>query len=171
MPDLDAIAQLVFFVLIVIGWVIKAVVESRQAKQRRSAPPAEPVEAPEHEDRGVRPPPPPTRRTTPQRPGWTEGPERLGRLDESVRARSLDPSASHTAPGRLLHSSAAAVAHGRAARRAHRASVLSRLSGGQEIAPGADLTRAGVLWSEILGPCRAARGPHRSPTATRRRGR
>ena len=72
-------------------------------------------------------------------------------------------------PDRLLRSSAAAVAHGRTARRAQRASVLTRLSGGLDVAPGRALTRAGVLWGEILGPCRALTGPHRSPAATRRR--
>lgn len=170
MPDLDAIAQLVFFVLIVIGWVVKAIVEAKQAKQRRSAPTPEPidetVEAPQ--DRVVRPRPHPTPPPRAPRRGRLADRARLRHLDVSVGGHDLDSTTGH-APGRLLHSSAAAIAQGVTSRREQRTSVLKRLSGGADVAPGRDLTRAGVIWSEILGPCRAQKGPHRSPAATRRR--
>lgn len=174
MPDLDAIAQLVFFVLIVIGWVVKAIVEAKQAKQRRSAPPPLPdeeslEESPASRDRTVRPRPRPTSPVPPRRPHATLADRaRLRHLDVSVGEHNLDSTTGH-APGRLLHSSAAAIAQGVTSRRVQRTSVLKRLSGGADVAPGRDLTRAGVIWSEILGPCRAQKGPHRSPAATRRR--
>jgi len=175
MNDLDALAQLVFFVLIVAGWVIKAVVEARQAKRRREAgPPPETEAVPEASDRVLRPrPTPPPIPTSARRPRSTRlrDEERLGHLDPGLAARHLDPTVGAAAPGRLLLSSAAAVAHGATARKEQRRSVLARLTGGVEVTPGKELTRAGVLWSEILGPCRALRGPHRSPAATRTRAR
>ena len=165
MPDLDAVAQIVFFVLIVAGWVIKAVVEARQAKRRKEALPPVEEEVP---DRVLRPRPRPdtTPRAPRRRPTRLGGEERLGHLGSAVADRHV-AGVGRTTPGRLLRSSAAAVAHGRTAQRARRTSILARLTGGLDVAPGRELTRAGVLWSEVLGPCRAMRGPHRSPAATR----
>jgi hypothetical protein len=174
MDDLDAIGQLIFFVLIVAGWVIKAIVEAKRAKEGRGAPAPgteqDPAEASRPEG-GVRP----RRRPQPEAvspPAPSPGPlgtaARLGRLEPGLAGRMLDAAAgSPSVAGRVLTSSAAAVAHGERTRLARRASVARRLSGGQVVEPGRDLTRAGVLWSEILGPCRALRGPHRSPAATR----
>ena len=172
--DFESVSQIVFFVLIVAGWVIKAIVEARQAKQRKTAPRPPPAEDVLREDvpRPVHVPrPPPTPPRAPARRPLTSsrgGGDRLGHLGVGLAGRTLDAPGGPTLPGRLLHSSAAAVAHGKQAQRARRASVVGRLTGGQDIAPGRNLTRAGLLWSEILGPCRALRGPHRSPAASRR---
>ena len=162
MDNLDALAQVVFFVLIVAGWVIKAVVESRKSKQQRTSPP--PPSGEENGEEGVPRPVHVPRTAPPPVPRPTRGP-----LSASLAGRTLHDTGGPLAPGRLLESSAAAIAHGKQAGRARRASVVERLTGGQSILPGRELTRAGVLWSEILGPCRALTGPHRSPAATRRR--
>ena len=169
MSDFEAFGQLIFFVLIVLGWVIKAVVEARQAKQRRAEMPDEPPPVPD--DRGVRPrSQAPTREPVPT-PVHLDpvraDTERLGHLEPSLAARRFDTSvASRTTYGNL-QATAAAVAHGALSPRARHAAVRRRLTGGLDDAPGRDLARAGVLWSEILGPCRALRGPHRPPTAER----
>ncbi len=167
MNDLDAIAQLVFFILIAAGWVLKAVVESRKAKQNRRVPQPPKVEggggrdAPGRVSR-PRPVPAPVPPPAPRRARRS-----LGHLELNVDDRTHRGADGAFVPGRLLRSSAAAVAHGKQALQVRRTSVLARLTGGRDVAPGRDLTRAGVLWSEILGPCRALKGPHRSPAATR----
>ena len=176
MDDLDAIGQLIFFVLIVAGWVIKAIVEAKRAREGQGAPapgteqgPAEAAQS-DGRVRPRRPVPPQAPRAPEPSPGPLGTAGRLGRLETGLAGRTLDASAADPGvPGRVLRSSAAAVAHGERARRARRAFVARRLSGGQVVEPGRDLARAGVLWSEILGPCRALRGPHQSPAATRNR--
>ena len=172
--DFESVSQLVFFVLIVAGWVIKAIVEAKQAKQRKTAPRPPPAEEVLREDvpRTVHVPRPPLMPPhAPARRPLAEAPvgaDRLGHLEVGLAGRTLDAPGGPTLPGRLLHSSAAAIAHGKQAQLARRTSIVGRLTGGQDIAPGRDLTRAGLLWSEILGPCRALKGPHRSPAAMRR---
>ncbi len=44
---------------------------------------------------------------------------------------------------------------------------LVRRLGGPPGAPPRDLARAGMLWSEVLGPPRSLRGPHRGPVTPR----
>jgi hypothetical protein len=54
--------------------------------------------------------------------------------------------------------------------RQRRARMLRRLAGGRPGMPAmAEAARMGILWHEILGPCRAVRGLHHPPTLERLR--
>jgi hypothetical protein len=161
MGETDSLFQLIVFVLIGVAWVLKEVLEQRRAKRRPSRPKAPAGEGEERPDVIVHPHPTRLRPVPVSPPSATDAEHDLSRL----AVRELEGGR------RVLPSTRAAAAQGAVVLKQRRESAYRRLSGGTDGPPGRDLTRAGVLWSEILGPCRALTGPHRPPHAHRRRSR
>lgn len=185
---MDEIFQLVFFLLIAAGWIIKAIADQKKRKeaQSRHSEPAEtegprpPVpHAPGHAQRPSRPPLPPPVPPVPTVPTRTSSaPPSADRWADRAPVSTWQDRHAGTArdaggmmQSRMSRSRAAdepAQGAGSVRTSARRLRAIRRLTGGCDIAPGRELTRAGVLWTEILGPARAVSGPHRSPAARRR---
>lgn len=182
------IGQLVILAIVFLGWVVKEVLEARKRKALRSPQPRRPDPARM---------PPPARRTEPEadviygtRPlphlpgggpsatgagdGGTPAPAPRGRR-ETGRLRPAGVSgeqASVLEGGRSIETltqtaSTTFTTRTTLSRRRTRALRLLRVAG----TPGSlrDKTRVAIVWSELLGPCRALRGPHRAPTFERAR--
>jgi hypothetical protein len=175
----DSLFQIVFIVLALIGWVIKSTVEEREKRkkqqQRTPVPPgqrplprAEPPPRPEHregeayhplpnpEAPSPRPAPVPTPVATPT------GGARLKEVHPQLEVLKIERLQARKAlPGR----DKTLVAEQAAKRRR----LFARLGAGATTSSPRTLARAGVLWSEVLGPPRAVKGPHRPPHLDRHR--
>jgi len=172
----DHLGNLVFVVVALLAWIIKAAVERKEAQggaRGRARPSAtvradagtgevdvvygrrripEALTAPRPRGAGA---PAPVLAEAAMVPR-TEGAPDLGALP----ARDL---------GTHIAVSTAKAAQARGSRRTP-AQAWARL-GVAGTTPGRDRLRIGVLWNEVLGLPRAVRGPHRSPPAERLRSR
>lgn len=186
------IGQLVILAILFVGWVIKEVAESRKRnargapRRRPASPPVEQGDAPAPSPRsqpepdiiyGSRPvphlPAPPAQSTTPakipqlkQSRTPTRKPTRPQRPQRAPTAAAPE----RRALGQQLvaDGTTAATTTSTLAQRRRRG-VLRRLGMAEDSRSVRDHARLAVLWSEVLGPCRAMRGPHRAPETWRRR--
>ncbi len=153
----DDLFQLIFLALVLVGWLIRAAAERRQRRETARRPKdmeqAPPVERPTTPLPVPFPPEAPTATDTIAEHAEAVGFGGLQDLDSASWAGTSD-----------RHETTAA-----ADLKASHVAALRRLAGGTTARPGPAMVRAGMLWSEVLGPCRAIRGPHRPPSAARRR--
>jgi hypothetical protein len=173
----DHLGNLIFVVVAILAWIVKAAIEQREARNKSQARPAstQGTAQPPRADAG-------TgevdviygRRKLPD--AWTAPPPGMSATpDVAVRP----PSAAATVGGPLdfgalperslgthiaVSTAALPTAQGR---RRTPTQAWARL-GVSGAAPGRRAIRAGVLWSEILASPRAVTGPHRSPSQRRR---
>lgn len=184
------IGQLVILAVVFIGWVVKEVFEAQKRKrmrspqpQRQGPKPTKPASTPrttrEKQDVvfGTRPLPHLPGGDKQTRPARTPAPAPAptsGRSSQSiqrsphearvVRAGEAGGRAvtvlAQTADTTFITASQALQRRRRAMNRLHVADIPGSLR---------DKTRVAILWSEVLGPCRALRGPHQAPTFQRRR--
>jgi outer membrane biosynthesis protein TonB len=173
---MDNLSEIVVFALLFLGWIVRTVLENRKKPPPRPVPPAE---RPAPEARPAPPPVPRRRERAPRHepdpeaveaervepaPKPTVAPPTVSGTVELVREFAPIPEVQGLAVG-SLEATTAAIADESAR---HRRKMVRRL-GGPEGASPRDLARAGVLWSEVLGPPRATSGPHRPPSPLRRR--
>jgi hypothetical protein len=172
----DNVAEIVLFALLFLGWIVRTVLENRKRPVPRPVPPAK-DRAPAAEtripsetrvpagDRAPERPPAP-------RPRRERAPEPRAEDAEAEEAARVEPPPQPTVAEvqglqtGTLETATAAIADETGARRR---AIVRRL-GGVDGATPRDLARAGVLWSEVLGPPRATAGPHRPPSILRRGG-
>ncbi|MHC5011300.1 MAG: hypothetical protein ACYTG6_10165 [Planctomycetota bacterium] len=171
----ESIFQIVFVVVALLGWILSSAKEAQ--KRRQKLPPRPPGQRPEPDGKEERrapeaprpaPPPPrsPPQRAEPREPARPvpPAPPRPSPPVAAPPRRRAVPTHRHVAREALEAPVQVTRIQTRAAARR---SVLQRLAGGG--GGGRDAVRRGVLWSEILGPPRALRGPHRSPVLDRYR--
>ena len=151
--------ELVLFAVLFLGWFLRTVLG---AKPKPGAPgrPVRPRRVPAPEPRPVPVDPSEAVREIER--------EQQRKKRERVAADVLPSELLErkTAEGHGLGSLEAAESASREAISKHRSRIRARLGavGGRT---DADAIRAGILWSEILGPPRSMRGPHRPPSALR----
>ncbi|MDJ0973210.1 MAG: hypothetical protein QNJ98_01960 [Planctomycetota bacterium] len=187
------IGQLVILAIVFLGWVVKEVVEARKRKALRTGKPAKQPSArtqppprrtePEadviygtrplpHLPGGERPQPTALRTPTPT-PTRAPAPARTRPQPRTDRIRPAEVTgrvSSVVEGGRAIETltetaSTTFTTRTNLARRRDR--ILERLQVGHVPGSLRDKTRVAILWSEVLGPCRALRGPHRAPTFER----
>ena len=157
----DSIGQLLTLGVIFGAWIVKGVLEAKKRKDRaaqrphpKPRPPQDPaLELDLRRQRAPVPSPMPPPMPAPR----AHAAPHLG--------------ARHPGTLQVTHGTAAPDTHEtvvRSARtRERRARTLRILAPDLRTGDARALTRAGVLWSEVLGPPRAYRGPHRPPSAGR----
>ncbi len=187
----DLLQSIVFAVIALIAWSVKAAVERKEAKRARdtvqSGKPStqqdtgRPVA---HHDVDVvfeKRPLPPAVRPTPRRqpPAQPAAPTPAEPARARVEPKRVPATAGPRGFGDLGETTFKSSLSPRLADtdvqapmvredRRQRAGALDRLG----VPPGrsaASMLRAGILWSEVLGAPRGVRGPHRSPAARRLR--
>ncbi len=162
----DSLFQIIFLALALVGWIIKTAIEERERRKqgRKKAPPREtPRSEGPHLPReelpypAPRPPPPPT-------PAPVPAPSQPARASRAPSLKEIQPALQVIRRARLPGRGETLVAETERSR----LRALGRLAGApQEGFLGQ--VRAGILWVEVLGPCRALRGPHRPPASERSR--
>jgi hypothetical protein len=157
----ETFGQLVTLLLILAAWGIKGVSEARKRRGAppRRAPPPGGAPAPGEEDRA----------RSPERPRRDLPPVPYPRPSQRVAPAPLDVPASMAADLTRGYVADHQTEVRSVRRRRRRREALARLSPGAVRASARTLTRAGVLWSEGLGPPRAVRGPHQPPVLRRYR--
>jgi hypothetical protein len=172
--------DLVIFGILFLAWIVKTVFEKQQKPGTRPHHPGRRIPPPDvpPDEPPPRPEPPPRRE---REHVVVMSPEEAAEaMDEETAARAARARVAEDAlpleafaskpidhahgVGTLEEADAAAASRGDVRRR----DVLRRL-GGEGARTGRDLARAGMLWSEVLGPPRALSGPHASPPVRRAR--
>lgn len=166
----ESFGQLVVLILIGIGWVIKGIAENRKRQQQKEQARRQQQEElargpemtePEREVPLPLPPIAPHPQTESASPRSRTSEIRAWRPSTTSSARPhLSEQATSYMPRTITVSER---------RTDTRRAMLRRLSGGARPSSLRAATRAGILWSEVLGPPRAVRGHHVPPTFVRGR--
>jgi hypothetical protein len=167
--------RLILFGLLFLGWLVKTLFSRKAPGHRPPHRRPQEIPWPEEPDEAEELPPahaegePAERRRAEERTAPGRGADR-----RPVRARREGVSALPSEeprpdePAKEIGSLAAADEAARLAGERRRREVRERLGLGEGVAPIGAL-RAGMLWSEVLGPPRAVSGPHLPPGALRAR--
>ncbi len=182
------VGQLVILAIVFIGWVVKEVFEAQKRKRMRSPQPkrqgpkptqpaSTPSTAREKQDVvfGTRPLPHLPGGDKEARPARTPAPmPTAARSSQSIQrspheARVVRARGSGRREVTVLAQTADTtfITASQAAQRRRRA--LDQLLVADIPGSMREKARVAVIWSEVLGPCRALRGPHEAPTFQRRR--